>query len=795
MADGDRNTLSSLLNGLAALVASLDDGDTAPAAEASAVLEEIRLTPGAPGAVKACAAATAETVRRILSGEGAFDDLYAALSCAVEEMQALAEGFGYLAEEEPAAGEAAALAEADREEFDIQMEVLEDLLGNPSDLNGHVLGVVADLFVKISAIGTLPRGRADAALRGAAEAAGAGKTGEARPQWHGRLLNILQEVKGPRPGSAADDGAPAAGKQKADSRTRSSSAGAGKNSGKPAGKVYIDPNNPEILDFITETREYLHAAEVTLIEIEKEPGNQEMLNEIFRAFHNVKGISGFLNFGDINELSHIAESLLDKARGGLLALSGAVAAAVCDAVDLLREMVEGVNDALKGVDYETPPQFEEVKEKLESADNREDAAGGSGEAPSGKRGIEAADATPAEKVSTGNGGGKTAADGMVKVGTSRLDSLVDAVGELVIANAMVTQAREISETKNPKLSRDVAQLVKITRELQELAMSMRMVSLKKTFQKMARVARDLAVKAGIPLEFSFSGEDTELDRNVVEEISSPLVHMVRNAVDHGIEPVEERIKSGKPGKGRVHLSACHEGGIVVIKIEDDGGGLNAAAIREKAIHLGLISEDEELSEHDTYSLIFRAGFSTAERVTEVSGRGVGMDVVAKSIENLRGRVDIASRAGEGTTFTIRLPLTLAIIDGMVVSVGKEKYIVPTIAIKESIRPSKEQVSTVVNKGEMVSLRGDLVPLYRLHKLFNVAGAKRNPADALTLIVGDNGRRCALMVDDLLGQQQVVIKSLGKAFGKIDGVSGGAIMGDGNVAIILDAPGLMRLSQG
>ena len=386
---------------------------------------------------------------------------------------------------------------------------------------------------------------------------------------------------------------------------------------------------------------------------------------------------------------------------------------------------------------------------------------------------------------------------MVKVGTGRLDALIDAVGELVIANAMVSReiAQQNGHLAHTKLHQNATHLGKITRELQELAMSMRMVSLRSTFQKMQRVARDISVKSGNPVEFSFSGEDTELDRNVVEEITNPLVHMVRNAVDHGIESREERALVGKPEKGRVHLEAYHAGGDVVIRISDDGKGLDRDAILTKARSLGLVDSGADLNVRDINNLIFHPGFSTAKKVTDISGRGVGMDVVKRNIEKLRGRIDIDSESGVGSTFTVRLPLTLAIIDGMLVSVAGERYIIPTTAIQESLRPEPGQLSKVLGKGEMLNVRGELVPLFRLHELFALEGAQQDPAQALTLIIGDSNKHCALLVDDLLGQQQVVIKSLGNIFDTVEGVSGGAIMGDGRVALILDSVGLVRAANG
>lgn len=583
--------------------------------------------------------------------------------------------------------------------------------------------------------------------------------------------------------------------------------------------VSIDTDNPELMDFITETNEYLSEAEIAMMNLEREPDNMDYLNEVFRIFHNVKGIAGFLNLKDVQELSHNAESLLDLARDGLIPFTGEYSTAAFESLDMLKEMVEGINNALSGEAYFIPDGYSDLvsdlkilctqksdekvvprKSKASSSMSVEDLLKEAGYVEEDDDDDKTETSSVLEEVVAtkrimSGVDRKSKMEGMVKITTARLDTLIDAVGELVIANAMVVQEPEIRDTKNPRLNRNLSLLGKITRELQELAMSMRMVSLHSTFHKMARVARDLSMKSGVPVDFIISGEDTELDRNVVEEIGSPLVHMVRNAVDHGIESTEDRKKAGKTEKGKVYLKAYHEGGNVVIEIEDDGKGLDKAAILEKAARQGLITGDgSDLSDKEIYAMIFHAGFSTAKKVTDVSGRGVGMDVVKKSIEKLRGRVDIDSTLGKGSKFTIRLPLTLAIIDGMVVTVGDKRYIIPTITINESIRPVNGQVKTAIEKGEMLNLRNELLPLFRLYKLFEHNGAKTDPEDALLVIISGDGKKCALMVDELVGQQQVVIKSLGQTFDNVKGISGGAIMGDGKVALILDTAGLVRLAH-
>jgi two-component system chemotaxis sensor kinase CheA len=311
---------------------------------------------------------------------------------------------------------------------------------------------------------------------------------------------------------------------------------------------------------------------------------------------------------------------------------------------------------------------------------------------------------------------------------------------------------------------------------------------------MTRLVRDLSRKAMKQIELTTTGGETELDRNVVEAIGDPLVHMVRNAVDHGIELPEARQRAGKGPTGQVHLKAWHQAGNVVIQISDDGRGLDKARILKKAIAAGLVPVGSEPSEQEIFQLIFHAGLSTAEKVTDVSGRGVGMDVVKRNIEALRGRIEIESTEGRGSKFTIRLPLTLAVIDALVVQVGPQRYLLPITSIEKSLRPTQEQLSSVQGKGEVCMIRGQLLPLFRLHRLFGVKPKAEDLAEALVVIVQDNQRRCGLVVDRLLGQQQVVIKSLGELVGKVRGVSGGAILGDGSVSMILDVPGLMEIAE-
>jgi two-component system chemotaxis sensor kinase CheA len=557
-----------------------------------------------------------------------------------------------------------------------------------------------------------------------------------------------------------------------------------------------------VQDFVTEARGHIESAEASILALDENPQNSEAINAIFRAFHTIKGVAGFLNLKQIGALAHSAENLLDLARQGTLSLSGDAVDVVLCAIDLMKVLVENVAKAAQG-DMVIPPDAGltslldrlaacvagrepgPARETSRAAQSERESASGSGEPKS----------TSGEPKPTGGPGAGSSGETSVRVSTERLDSLINTVGELVIAQAMVTQDAKALLAGNHRLARDLGHLGKITRELQELSMSMRMVPIHGVFQKMARLVRDLAKKTGKDIELSLVGGETELDRNLVEAITDPLVHMVRNAADHGIEMPDQRGQAGKPRAGTIELKAYHHSGSIVIEITDDGRGLNKAKILKKAVAAGIVPEGAELPESEIFKLIFHAGLSTAEKVTDVSGRGVGMDVVKRNVEALRGRIDITSVEGKGATFAIRLPLTLAVIDGLVVKVGASRFILPILSVEQSLRPKPEQLSSVQDQGEMCMVRQTILPLYRLHQLLDVVPTTEDPTKALVVIVQDENRRCCLLVDELLGQQQVVIKSLDEGVGRVRGVSGGAILGDGNVSLILDVPSLMDVASG
>lgn len=569
-------------------------------------------------------------------------------------------------------------------------------------------------------------------------------------------------------------------------------------SDEPQAMTISEEDAPLVQDFITESTEHVETAESALLELENHPEDSELINKIFRAFHTIKGMAGFLNLTEIQSLAHSSESLLDLARKSQLVLAGDISDVVFGAIDGLKKMLAALKGSVESstpvVSHESLPSLlEKLKAAAEGRPPSSQQAAAKAQETDRKLDAILEDPSDLQKK-TAAVPGTHAAEEKIKVNTTRLDSLINLAGELVIAQLMVAEEVSLGQSHEHGLAQRVAHQGKIVRELQELSMSMRMVPVQGVFQKMSRLARDLSRKAGKPVDFITTGEETELDRTMVDKMSDPLVHMVRNALDHGIEPSETRIKAGKNPTGRVELRAFHQAGNIVIQMEDDGKGLDKDRILKKAVEQGVVEPGQELSEEEIFKLIFHPGLSTAEKVTSVSGRGVGMDVVKKNIESLRGRVEISSTPCKGTTFTIRLPLTLAVIDGQVVRVGDGRHIIPINSIIRSLRPTRQQISTVQNRGELILERGELIPLVRLYKLFGAVPSTEDPTEALIVVVEADGRKCCLLVDDLLGQQQVVIKSLGEALGQVRGVSGGAIMGDGRVTLILDVPGLVELAQ-
>lgn len=598
-------------------------------------------------------------------------------------------------------------------------------------------------------------------------------------------------------------------------------------------QVKRDPETVTMIgDFITESSEGLHDADQLLMECEQEEADLEKVNGLFRVFHTIKGVAGFLELRDITELAHVTETMLNQSRQGHLALRGHALDLCFDSTELMRAMLKsvqgaveqnlsipkeerlpsllrGLNDVIAGrispsddePPADPPGKLGEVlvrrgrldEEALSAALNRQQETGmrlGEQLIADGK--ISPKDVGQALRVQ------KTQATTAkiketIKIDVDRVDSLVEMIGELVIVESMVVNAPEISALASLQVRNYLNQLTKITRDLQSAGMRMRMVPVRGVFQKMARMVRDLSRKGGKLVGFRALGEGTEMDRSMVEQIADPLVHMIRNSVDHGIETTEERRRTGKPEEGIIQLSAYHEGGSIVIEISDDGRGLDREKILAKAIRQGLVKPDEIPADPDLFALIFQPGFSTAQKVTEISGRGVGMDVVKRNIESMRGRVLIDSTPGKGTVFKMVLPLTLAIIDGMLIRCGKENYIIPTLSIVESIKPDRSMLSAFADSCELINVRDEILPLIRLDRVFDIEGAVQDPTEGLVVLVESFGRKIGVLVDDVISQQQVVIKKVSDDLQRVKFVAGAAIMSNGRVGLILNVDELSRLT--
>ena len=543
--------------------------------------------------------------------------------------------------------------------------------------------------------------------------------------------------------------------------------------------TYSLAQDPELVaDFILESREHLTSIEQRLLTLEREPNDADAINSVFRGFHSIKGLAGFLEFSQIQEAAHEVETTLNLAREGTLAVTPAVIDVILESVDYLSRAIATVESTGS---CERDPGHERLLEKVRALMAEEPCV----PVPE----PETATATAAQP-----GGGvkrptAAAESSSVRVDTTKLDYLVDMVGEMVIAQSLVHHNETLATASDPRLHRDLSQLARITGEVQKTAMAMRMVPIGQLFQRTARQVRDLSRKVGKHVELVTRGEDTELDKAIAEELADPLMHMVRNAIDHGIEAAAAREAAGKAPQARITLAAYHQAGQIVIEVADDGRGLDARKILAKARQKALIDDGAHLSEADVFRLILEPGFSTADQVTDISGRGVGMDVVRRQVEKLRGRIEIRSQAGQGSTFLLKLPLTLAIIDGLVVTVGRQRYIVPLFAVREMFRPAAESMFTVQNRQEMAMVRRKLLPVVRLYRRFGLAPRTEDPCQALLIVAETDGQPFCLMVDDLIGKQEVVIKSLGEGLGNVPGIAGGAILGDGRVGLILDMGGL------
>ncbi|MCH8558168.1 MAG: chemotaxis protein CheA [Balneolia bacterium] len=558
-------------------------------------------------------------------------------------------------------------------------------------------------------------------------------------------------------------------------------------------------------EFITECSDLIDASEAALLELESSPGDQELINTIFRSFHTIKGTSAFMGLDPVSDFTHLAETLLSNVRDGELEFDRAAADISLDSIDVIKKLLEKISTVSAGDIIPRSDEYKRLFNILEDiAENgvqpKEAVLKYSSEsAPTDhEQQAETDESVPIPEILEIGGNGfsdvskeepkveKSEQDSTVRVNLGRLDRLIDMVGELVIAHSVVSQDQTVG--KDSELMKKINHTSKILRELQDTSLTLRMVPLKATFQKMNRLVRDLSRKGGKNVKLTTFGDDTEIDRNMVDIINEPLVHMLRNSIDHGVETPDERSGTSKPAVANIWLRAYQEGGKVVIEIEDDGRGINKQKVLQKAIDKKLVNEDQKLTDSEICALIFHPGLSSVDKVTELSGRGVGMDVVRRSIDQLQGKVEVESDEGKGTKVSLELPFTLAITDGMLVSVGTQKFIIPTINIEKTFRVKQDEVFTILGSAEEVKYRGNSVPVLRLHRMFEISGAQEDLEGGTLLVIKNNNQLYALLVDEIIGQQQLVGKSINMNV-KMDYISGGAILGDGKVGLIIDTAAL------
>jgi two-component system, chemotaxis family, sensor kinase CheA len=572
---------------------------------------------------------------------------------------------------------------------------------------------------------------------------------------------------------------------------------------------------PEMVEkFVAESLDLLDAAEKALLDLEGSSNQMPLIDEAFRSVHTIKGNSGFFWYGYIEKLCMDVESILDIMRKDPQAVRNTVISSLLSAVDEIRSGLQRIQAGeLKPGEYSVDDHGIYHDERIESGEAKplgellvemgvvtreavEEALDKQGmrlgellvrEGATDAQSIEAAlkqQGRPIEAAAeTASAYAFKRKD--IRVDTARLDQLFDLMGELITAEAMVLHNPDIAALDLPDFQKSSAYLSKITREMQEITMAIRMIPLDGLFNKMRRLVRDLSRKFDKNVNFHISGEDTEMDRNVMEEISDPLVHIIRNAIDHGIEPAEKRRKAKKPEAGNIYLDAKYEGNEIWISIQDDGGGLNKERILEKSRERGIVDPTAQPADQEIYQLIFEPGFSTAQQVSEISGRGVGMDVVKRNLEKLRGKIDIRSDAGMGTEFILRIPLTLAIIDGIIARVGSMLYAIPINDVTSFQKVDSSQITETDDKRSVFRLRDDLIPIIKLTDFFAIPDGGRSVEDG-TVVVSQSGRRSvALLADEIVGYRQIVVKALPEYMGSMRAISGCSIMGDGEVSLILD----------
>jgi two-component system, chemotaxis family, sensor kinase CheA len=580
--------------------------------------------------------------------------------------------------------------------------------------------------------------------------------------------------------------------------------------------------------FFEESKEHLHEMEQLLLKINVNNPDFKQMDAIFRAAHSIKGGSATFGFNDITAVTHVLESLLDRLRKKELTLNTKMIDVFLQAADVislqLNSHTNGVPADAKIADAVTSKLFAFSAEiNLVKPENPVQTTGGemSGDGfgffdvvadieptvkeddfgffepidnPAHPKKSEILDHGNMNRRASDRQGERAAESSSIRVDVDKVDQLMNLVGELVITEAMLAQGLNNAPADLLQaLSSTMAQLERNTRDLQEAVMSMRMMPIKSIFNRFPRLVRDLTGKLNKEVDLIAIGEETELDKNLIERVADPLTHLIRNSLDHGIELPELRKAAGKPVKGKITLTAMHQSGSIVIEVADDGAGLNRERIIKKAQERG-INVPTNITDNDLWDIISQPGFSTSDSITDISGRGVGMDVVNRNIADMGGQVSVTSIAGQGCKFSIQLPLTLAILDGMTVSLGENLFVIPLNSIIETLQPLQENLKSVTGEGAMIHTRGEYLPIISMQKAFNIETDITDPTQGMLVIVEAHSKKAALLFDDLVGQQQVVIKSLETNFRKINGISGATILGDGTVALIVDIPTIVKLGQ-
>lgn len=569
-----------------------------------------------------------------------------------------------------------------------------------------------------------------------------------------------------------------------------------------------DPEMKEIVvSFLEETKELFESLNKDLIELEQNSNDLDLLNQIFRAFHTIKGTSGFLGLEKLQTVTHKCEDILNKLRKGEAKLNSGIMDTILFSFDTIQEIVASIekekaenvdiDKTLKELDLSlaildgkvNPQKTKRKNSKKKTKDNIQLEVEDDEESSEEEVYVTGKNYEQVIKKSVN----QTKSDATIRVDVERLDELLNIVSELVLGRNQLQQVNNHAAVgfEGTQIARDLADATKqidlMTNELQLVVMKTRMVKIGKVFNRFPRLVRDLSKETGKNIKLDIFGEDTELDKTLIEEINDPLVHLVRNSIDHGIESPEDRKRLGKDPQGNITLSASQEGNNIVISIVDDGRGIDPVKIKAKAVSKNLLTEEraKELSKQEAFNLIFLPGFSTAENVTNISGRGVGMDVVRTNVRKLRGIIDIDSEIDKGTTVKIKLPLTLAIISGMVVKVNNETVVIPLNSVLEVVRMHVEDIKTIKGK-EVIKVRDEIIPLVDIDEI--MYGKKKLNDNCIwqhVVTIGIAEKRFGIKVDDLVGQKEIVIKSLGNYLGNIPGIAGSTIMGDGTVVIILD----------